>query len=77
MKSIHLWLQQLLSISRKNTWDTLFVLFIVVNLLVRLDHFENKFWLGTGDSSRDYLVARHIVKYHEYPSVGPWNSVYN
>lgn len=77
MKSIHGWLKQSFNICRNNIWDTLFVLFIVVNIFARLGNFENKYFLGVGDSSRDYLVARHIVKYQEYPLVGPWNSVYD
>ncbi len=26
-----------------------------------------------GDTSRDYLIARHIAIFHEFPLVGPWN----
>lgn len=39
-------------------------------------HLKDKYMAGTADVARDYLVARHIVKYKEYPTIGPWNSVY-
>lgn len=30
-----------------------------------------------GDGTRDYLIANHILKYQEFPSLGPFNLLFN
>lgn len=55
-------------------WDAALLFVVSIGLFAHLYWFENKFRIE-GDSARDYLVARHIVKYRELPTLGPWNGV--
>ncbi len=53
----------------------LFLIILLVSFLVRLSRFDfplsyTFFW---GDGTRDFLVANHILKYHEIPLLGPFN----
>lgn len=56
----------------------IFLIIIILSLVVRISSFDFPFnyifeW---GDGTRDYLVANHIVKYKEFPLVGPFNLLY-
>lgn len=53
----------------------LFLIILLFSLLVRIPRFDfplsyTFFW---GDGTRDFLIANHILKYHEIPLVGPFN----
>ena len=57
---------------KKLKWcDILVLVILVVSFLVRVSQIDYPFAFKLGDGERDYLVARHIVKYQEYPLVGP------
>ncbi len=49
-----------------------------MSFLVRLERLDfplsDIFWWG--DGTKDFLVANHILKYGEYPLVGPYNLLY-
>lgn len=45
---------------------------LAIGTLVRLNSFYAVSY--TEDGSQDYLIARHIIKYHEYPLIGPISS---
>lgn len=56
----------------------LLLIILVASLLIRIQRLDyplsNTFeW---GDGTRDYLVANHILKYQEFPQVGPYNLLY-
>ncbi|TSC77841.1 MAG: Uncharacterized protein G01um101429_942 [Parcubacteria group bacterium Gr01-1014_29] len=50
--------------------EILFVLILCIALLLRLDTFHGNHYYHS-DYNRDYLVAHHIVAYHEFPLTGP------
>lgn len=47
----------------------LFIAFLIVGFLIRLNILYSINY--TEDGSRDFLVAHHIVKYREFPLIGP------
>lgn len=50
----------------------------LIGLLSRIPRFDypiSQIFIW-GDGTRDYLVANHILKYHEFPFVGPYNIFY-
>lgn len=52
-----------------------FLIILIASFLVRITRLDFPlsyifFW---GDGTRDFLVANHILKYHEFPLVGPFN----
>lgn len=55
-----------------------FFIILLLSFLVRLARLDfplsDIFWWG--DGTRDFLVANHILKYGEYPLVGPYNLLY-
>lgn len=55
-----------------------FFIILILSFLVRLTRLDfplsDIFWWG--DGTRDFLVANHILKYGEYPLVGPYNLLY-
>src|SRR3989344_136565 len=56
----------------------LFPIILLVSLLVRLYNldFPLSYIFAWGDGTRDYFVANHIVLFHEYPLLGPFNLLY-
>ena len=53
----------------------LFILVLLVGIFIRIHFFTYPILLNDqAESSRDYLIARHIADFHEFPSVGPWNN---
>lgn len=56
----------------------LLVVIIILSFLVRILRFDYPMSYGFawGDGTRDYLVANHILKYHEVPLTGPYNLLY-
>lgn len=47
--------------------EILFALIFGVALLLRVYAFQERHYFYNGDYNRDYLVAHHIVAYHEFP----------
>lgn len=58
--------------------NLVFIIILIASFLVRIQHLDfplsDIFWWG--DGTRDFLVANHILKYREYPLVGPYNLLY-
>ena len=58
--------------------SVLLTVILAASFLVRILHLDyplsETFWWG--DSTRDYLVASHILKYQEFPLVGPYNLLF-
>lgn len=61
---------------RLNITTTLFITLLLIGLWLRLYRLPQNYDVAQGDVARDYLVAHHIVADKEYPTLGPWNSVY-
>lgn len=57
----------------------LFFIILLISFLVRIDKVDLplSFGFAWGDGTRDYLVANHILKYHEFPSIGPYNLLFD
>lgn len=55
------------------------IIILLISLLVRIPRLDYPFsyTFRWGDGTRDYLVANHIVKYHEFIGVGPFNLLYD
>ncbi len=51
----------------------LLVTLLGVNLFLRFSQYDYPIDIFGGDGNRDYFVAHHIITYHEYPLVGPYN----
>ena len=51
--------------------EVLLVCILCAALLLRLDSFHDNHYSYQSDYNRDYLVAHHIVAYHEFPLTGP------
>lgn len=53
----------------------LFLIILLVGFLLRISRFDFPFsyTFAWGDGTRDFLVANHILKFHEFPLVGPFN----
>lgn len=51
----------------------LLVVLLLVCFLVRVQRADYPIMENGGEGSRDYLVASHITKYHEYIQIGPYN----
>ncbi len=49
----------------------LFIAILAVGIFARLNNFD--YPLVSEETNRDFIVARHIVKYHEMPMTGPNN----
>lgn len=47
----------------------IFIIILEISLLIRLHQYYSISYFD--ESGRDYLIAHHIVKYHEFPLVGP------
>lgn len=69
------WLPTMESVygNKNNLWNILFVLILVIVLIIRLHTPFDR--LTELDMDRDYLVAHHILAYHEKPLIGPNNSI--
>lgn len=65
-KTIFFWLRQ-------HYHDIVFFLLLLIGLFLRLSNLH--YPVNNAEASRDYLIAHHIVAYHEYPLVGPWSGV--
>ena len=53
-------------------YDIAFIFLLVASLLVRIYLFDYPPIEARGiEGSRDYLIARHIAQYHEFPLTGP------
>ncbi len=57
----------------KHWYNTAFFLLLLIALVLRLSNLH--YPINNPEASRDYLVASHIVAYHEYPLMGPWNGM--
>ncbi len=57
----------------------LFLIILLVSFLVRISRFDfpASYTFAWGDGTRDFLVASHILKYHELPLNGPYNLLYD
>lgn len=53
----------------------LFLIILLASCLLRLQRFDfpASYTFAWGDGTRDFLVGSHILKYHEFPLVGPFN----
>ena len=53
----------------------IFLLILSISVVVRINQvdFPLSWGFAWGDGTRDYLVANHIVKYGEFPLLGPYN----
>lgn len=58
---------------RAHSHEILLVLILCVALLLRLYGFQDRHYSYQSDYNRDYLVAHHIVAYHEFPLTGTDN----
>ena len=56
-------------------FDVLFIIVLLISLWSRISRFD--YPLSNHETSRDYLVSHHIVKYGEWPLVGPHNGALN
>lgn len=56
---------------RRHRHTLLFCLVLIAFITSKLYDFPKRYWTGGWDVGRDYLVASHIVKYHEFPKNGP------
>lgn len=57
----------------------LFLGLIIISLFIRLSRLDFPL-TGTflwGDGTRDYLIADHIVRYFEFPRLGPYNLLFD
>lgn len=72
---IRSYLHTIKNLSGSRLYDAIFIVLLIVGFLIRLNGFYSITY--TEDGSRDFLVAHHIVKYHEFPSTGPANSDYS
>lgn len=64
------------TVKRKAVLIGFFVALFSVGIFLRTFRFYENYAVNDGDVARDYLVARHIVVWNEYPAVGPRNSVF-
>lgn len=53
----------------------IFAIILLVSLLLRISRFDfpASYTFAWGDGTRDFLVASHVLKYHELILVGPFN----
>lgn len=53
----------------------LFLIILLVSFLLRITRFDfpASYTFAWGDGTRDFLVASHVLKYHELTLVGPFN----
>jgi len=58
---------------------TLFLIIFIISLAVRIGKVDYPLSFGFvwGDGTRDYLVANHILKYQEFPQLGPFNLLFD
>lgn len=61
----------------KNKTHWVFILLLIAGFVFRLVRFPQNYEINGFEVTRDYLVAHHIVRYHEFPAIGPVNSIYN
>lgn len=50
---------------------------LIIGFTFRLWRLTSRYDVTQGDVARDYLVARHIIVFHEYVGLGPPNSVFD
>lgn len=69
MMSLKKFVQKALRINR------ILIIILFLSFLVRIPRLDYplSFGFAWGDGTRDFLVANHIVKYREFPLVGPTN----
>lgn len=60
---------RILKIFKKYGYTAAVVAILIFSFIYRINTLY--FLIEGNDAYRDYLVAHHILKYHEYPSVGP------
>lgn len=63
------------SVIKLGVYDYIFILLLIANFLIRIDNYNQT--VQWEDANRDYIVARHIIKYHEFPLVGPQTTALN
>lgn len=61
----------LFNFCKSRSHEILLVLILCAAILLRLQSFGDRHYYDNGDYNRDYLIAHHIVAYHEFPLVGP------
>ena len=61
--------QLIIQVKKLNFEALVFFLILAVAALVMAKNFD--YPVSNGETHRDYLVARHIVKYGEFPTTGP------
>lgn len=54
-------------------YETFICILLIISLLIRIANFNFQDLQYNLDGYRDYLVANHIIIYHEFPSTGPYN----
>ena len=54
----------------------LFFALLIVSVILRLAFLSTLYKHDDGDTARDYMIARHIAKLHEFPLVGPNIAIY-
>lgn len=55
-------------------YDILLVIILAASLAIRIYLFD--YPLNNGEYHRDFIVGSYMLKYHEFPSVGPWSGIF-
>lgn len=60
---------------RTSLYHLTFLIVLILSLAARISilNYPSNYTYRWGDGTRDYLVAHHIIKYKEFPSLGPYN----
>ncbi len=71
-------LKKFVSMEKVKHKNYLVVVILLASFLVRLTRFDfpSSYTFAWGDGTRDFLIANHILKFHEFPLVGPFNLLY-
>ena len=64
-------MKYLTRINKTKLFDALFIVLILASFAIKMASFDYPLLAHSGESSRDYLVANHIVTYGEFPLTGP------
>lgn len=69
-------MNKLLSFCKANFYSLAIITVLLFGFGLRLVHFYSYYSVDQGDVARDYLVAHHMVKYGEFATSGPTNSIF-
>ncbi len=65
--------KQRLSLFSQHSSKLILIIILVMSFFVRITYLDYPLLLHDGDGMEGYLLANHIIRYNEYPSVGPFN----